>query len=600
MIPTLDALLKNHYLSDLDYHFALTAARISGEEDPLVLLGAAVASRFTNIGHICANISVLAGESIETAEGEPMEDFNWPDATSWRKAIEGSPMVARGDNSAAPLVLAEDDGLYLYRYWIYQKRLANQLRIRASQEITNLDEKTLTDGINRLFPSPEAQGKIDEQRLAARMILKNILAVVSGGPGTGKTSAVVKILALLIEQAAFLGRERPAILLMAPTGKAAARLTESIRKTKNASGAMALDCQSEITSSIPEEASTIHRALGSRFDKPTQFRYHADNPLPAEVVVVDEASMVDLALMTKLVEAVKPNARLILLGDKDQLTSVGAGAILGDIYNAFSSQVSPYQHCIVHFTHSYRFNATSGMGNLARAINRGDADKALAYLNDPQIKEVELIHMPQPLKTASLRSVIEPFVSDLSRHFEHTDPKECLAIQSAFRILCAHRHGLAGAVTVNQMTESILRDKGLIRSGADWYAGRPIIINQNDYQIELFNGDVGVLGAGDGASGDLHALFSKIDGGIRRIAPSRLPSHDTVYAMTVHKSQGSEFDRVLVILPDRPSPVVTRELLYTAVTRAKKKLFLFSSEETIRAAIQTRVQRASGLTNQLG
>ncbi len=598
MIPTLDTLLAINYLSDLDHHFALTAARISGEQDPLVLLGAAVASRFTNMGHICANIDQLAGESIDMAEGEPMEDLSWPDATSWRTAIESSAMVTDNDKSPAPLVLTEDGGLYLYRYWNYQQRLAHQLHIRASQGIAAVDEETLTNGINRLFPAADVPGESDEQQHAARMALRNRLSIVSGGPGTGKTSVVVKILALLMEQADSLGCDRPAIALMAPTGKAAARLTESIRRAKTATGPGALDCRSEIVSAIPEEAATIHRLLGARFDQPTQFRYGADNPLPAEVVVVDESSMIDLALITKLIEAVKPTARLILLGDKDQLTSVGAGAILGDIYNAFSSGTSRFAHCISHFTHSYRFDSSSGMGNLARAINQGAADKAIAHLTDPSVTEVELIPVSKPLNAANLRRAIEPFVPDLSRLFAHTGPEECLAIQNGFRILCAHRHGITGAATVNEVTESILRQKGLIRSATDWYAGRPIIINQNDYQLKLFNGDVGILSENPTVGG-LCAFFAKTDGEIRCIAPSRLPSHDTVYAMTVHKSQGSEFDRVLVILPDRPSPVLTRELLYTAVTRAKRKLFVLSSEAIVRTAIQTRIQRTSGLTNQL-
>jgi exodeoxyribonuclease V alpha subunit len=207
--------------------------------------------------------------------------------------------------------------------------------------------------------------------------------------------------------------------------------------------------------------------------------------------------------------------------------------------------------------------------------------------------------MSPSLDATDLRRAIERFVPDLSQLFAYTDPEECLAIQNRFRILCAHRHGITGAATVNDVTESILRQKGLIRSATDWYAGRPVIINQNDYQLKLFNGDVGVLGERDPTRGDLYAFFAKTDGEIRRIAPSRLPSHETVYAMTVHKSQGSEFDRILVILPDRPSPVLTRELLYTAVTRAKKKLTIFSSEAIIRTAIQTRIQRTSGLTNQL-
>ncbi len=599
MIPTLDALLKHGCISDLDYHFTLTVARIGNEDDPLVLLGATAASRFTNMGHICANIEALAGKPVEPAEGEPMEEWTWPDARSWRTALEGSSLVSSGDESPAPLVLTEDGGLYLYRYWNYQKRLADQLRMRAAKEIAAVDENLFAKSIKRLFPRPRTQEKDDEHRLAAHMALRNRLSIVSGGPGTGKTSAVVRILALLIEQADLHGHDRPAIVLMAPTGKAAALLTESIRKAKNASGAMALNCPDDITAAIPEQASTIHRALGSRFDNSTQFRHHGDNPLPADVVVVDEASMIDLPLMTKLAEAAKPNARLLLLGDKDQLTSVGAGAILGDMYHAFSSQGSRYSHCITHFTHSYRFDATNGIGNLARAINRGDADEAIALLDDPHVEEVTLLPMSLPLGTALLKNAIEPFIPDLSRHFEHTEPEACLAAQTAFRILCAHRRGPAGAETVNRVTESLLGNSGHIRSGETWYAGKPIIVNQNDYQIELFNGDVGILGAGNGTSGDLQAFFAKPDGTIRRIAPSRLPAHDTVYAMTVHKSQGSEFNRVLVILPDRPSPVLTRELLYTAVTRAKEKVVIFASEKIIRAAIQTRVQRASGLANLL-
>ncbi len=626
MRPTLDRLILEGYLSELDKQFATTAARLAGDEDPISILGAAVASKFTTMGHVCADISTIAGRPVETSEGEVLKEVEWPELDLWVAALKKSEMVMQSRHPChRPLVLDEGGQLYLYRYWRYQQDLAEALKSRSSLLAEDVDHKVLKKGLDRMFESEgrEKNGSGDEQRIAALTAVLRRLAVIAGGPGTGKTFTVVKILALLLEQAEALGAKRPRILMMAPTGKAAARLTESIRSAKDASKGPGLLCAPSLKAAIPEQATTIHRALGTRIQRPTHFKYHADNPLPADIVVVDEASMIDLPLMTKLLYAVMPTARLILLGDKDQLTSVGAGAILGDICKGDSKtgtidmvssaagwtdngigkvdskKACGMDHCIVHLRHSYRFGPLSGINNLARAINHGEVDQALGYLQDDAQKDVVLIEPPSPLTARGLENTIKGFVSEYQKYLGQTDPQEQLALFGAFRILSPHRRGIVGVDTLNQIVLKILQEGGHVVVDRDWYVGRPVMVTRNDYQIGLFNGDVGVIGQKETGSNDRRVFFADGEKGVRSLVLSRLPPHETVFAMTIHKSQGSEFDRVLVVLPEKDSPVVTRELLYTAVTRARKKVAIVATPKAIRNAIVSTVQRASGLSRAL-
>jgi len=459
--------------------------------------------------------------------------------------------------------------------------------------------------------------------------------VISGGPGTGKTHTVAKILALLFDQARAAGRT-PRVLLLAPTGKAAQRLSEAIQASLALLGADALPPE------LVPSASTIHRALGFQSRTPTRFRHDAESPLAADVVLVDEASMVDLALMTKLVDAVPSYARLILLGDKDQLASVEAGAILGDICADVESGISPelerrlvelsdgpsdenenphaapIRNCLIELRESFRYPAGSGMARLATAINAGDADRALSLFSERAGAEptsrgqLSFDFTGQGRVRAVAQDIAWHAHTDLKRLFEvlgplarqgfaeylkETDPETKLDKLASFRILCAHRHGELGVEALNRVVEGWLSDAALLKPDQEWYAGRPLLVTRNDYELELYNGDVGVI-AHD-AEGRAKAWFKTKQGKLRSFLPARLPAHETVFAMTVHKAQGSEFDRILLILPAEPSPIVTRELVYTGVTRARRRVELVASERAFRAAIAERIERASGLREAL-
>jgi exodeoxyribonuclease V alpha subunit len=431
----------------------------------------------------------------------------------------------------------------------------------------------------------------DLQRAAARTAASRRLCVISGGPGTGKTSTVVKILALLAEPRVRVAGPPLRALLLAPTGKAAMRLTEAIRRAKDA-----IPCSDAVRAAIPEEASTIHRALGSIDGSSTRFRHDRAHPLRADVVLVDEASMVDLALMARLVEAVPDDARLVLLGDKDQLASVEAGAVLGELCDAAQHRACDpgLAASTVALTTSYRYGAKSGIEALAQAINRGDAARALAILDDPDLPDVARVAPGEVALSALLRAAA---VAGFRHYLDERDPAARLRALERFRILCAHRHGPYGVVNANAELEAALIDEGWLRRDvALAYLGRPVIVTRNDYQLQLFNGDVGTIVEQDGKR---LAFFVAPDGTPRLLSPARLPPHETVFAMTVHKSQGSEFDDVAVLLGDRPSPLLSRELLYTAVTRARRRVTLHTTAEVVAAAIARPTERASGLCDAL-
>jgi exodeoxyribonuclease V alpha subunit len=651
VIPSLDALAREGVLSLLDRHFALTLERIAGESSQQVLVAAALASRAVGAGHVCLDLGGFTREPLLLDSGELIEAERWPALDDWRSQLSASSLVGDGSRPT-PLVLDAADRLYLGRYWQYQEQLAAEITARAadSESELELDEAILRDGLERLFgPLPEEAGSagagpgeqvglfdargegvaragtIDWQRVAAILALRRRFCVISGGPGTGKTSTVVKILALLVEQALGSGGRVPRITLVAPTGKAAAALGESIRRAK-----AGLRCSDEVKEAICEEASTIHRCLGVR-PGGVHFRHDSENPIPADLVLVDEASMVDLSLMVRLFRAVAPGARLVLLGDQHQLASVEAGSVLGDVCNtgdapAYSPAVvervaglsgdalpeasavsgkKGLRDCIVALTRSYRYAENSAIGDLARAVNAGDADTALGVLEDAGRPEVEWF---EPVVGADLeKSFRDAVVEGYAGCFGAKEPGERLQALGGFRVLCTHRRGAGGVEGVNARIESMLRAAGLMdearggrsasQAGDFMVAGCPVMVTRNDYDLGLFNGDVGVM-ARD-AEGLAGVFFPAPDGEVRRIAPARLPEHESVYAMTVHKSQGSEFDSVVLMLPERASPLLSRELIYTAVTRARSRVAIYGPREVLRRAIEQRIARASGLRDAL-
>jgi len=601
----LERLREAGVLSSLDRHFAVCIAALAGEVRPDVLLAAALASRQVASGHVCLDLPRLvegALSALAPIAVARLDEWRWPELAGWLAELASSPLVdaeARVD-LATPLVLDDAGRLYLRRYWLHQQGLAEAIRSRVAAGPSQLpvDRVRLEQGLERLFPDPDDA----LQREAAATAVTSRFCVVSGGPGTGKTSTVVKILALLVEQALGAGGPAPRIRLLAPTGKAAAALAGAIQRSLTD-----LACSDEAKACIPESAATLHRALRPLPGSNTRFRHDARDPIAADVVIVDEASMVDLALMARLFEALPTDARVILLGDRDQLASVEAGAVLGDIAGAGAgpavgaAQASTIRGHVVQLTRSHRYRTDSGIAALARAINEGDADAALAVLDDPTRPDVSRVS--PPLAGGLGESLEADVLAGYADFLAARDPAVRLRALDRFRVLCAHRLGPHGVEALNRAIEALLARRGGLPVRGAFYAGRPILVLRNDPQLEIYNGDVGVLmpRPAELGAGHLGAFFRAGGAGAepRWLSPLRLPPFETVFAMSVHKSQGSEFDAVALVLPDRTSRVVTRELLYTAVSRARERVVVHARPELLREAIGRRVERASGLSEAL-
>ncbi len=569
MLTTIEHLRDQGIFSDLDVHFAKFMTTLADHTDDALLLGAVLASHFTTLGSSCVDLEVLANRSFPLQPEPGMDLLSCPSLSQWQDALQNCRVVGHpGDYT--PLIL-DKHRLYLYRYWDYEQQLAAHIRARSSLPRTDVKHNTLKQGLLRLFPE---KVHTNWQKIAANTAVQRSFCIISGGPGTGKTSTVVKILTLLLEQNPTLS-----IALAAPTGKAAVRLQEAITQALHN-----LNCAPTIKATIPQETYTIHRLLGSRHDSP-YFRSHAGNLLPYDVVVIDEASMVDLALMTKLAQAIPKAARWILLGDKDQLASVEAGTVLGDICEA------GLQDSIVLLDKSYRFGEDSGIWQLAQAIKQGQGEDALQILKSEHYPDVNWHHLGIGLPP----SLIDQIIAYFSRCLEKKTPEMVLQAFEKFRILCASRRGTYGVETVNRRIEDELRSLGVIRTRSRWYHGRPIMITRNDYNLQLFNGDVGIILN----RYELQAFFPDSNGQVRAFWPNRLPEHETVYAMTIHKSQGSEFDDVLMLLPDPFLPILSRELIYTGITRARKNVNVWGNEQVFKEAVLQKISRSSGLREQI-
>ncbi len=580
-------------------HFARLCAEGASEVHQEVLSCAvAVACRFLLSGHPCIPLAALDSLPLSNEEGEVVGTL--PDLVTLRAAFESAGCVVRAGTLETqtageldhPLVLDDEDRLYVARFFEHEQRLARVLsQLLAADPGEQLDERWLQERLDHYFPRRSEER--DDQREAAARALARPFSVISGGPGTGKTSTVVKILGLYFDDAERRGAQPPTIQLLAPTGKAAARMMEAIF------GALSRMDGSETLRAHIAEASTIHRALGVNFDNKNRFRRGADHPLRADVVIVDEASMVDLSLMRHLVESLAPGARLILLGDRHQLASVEAGSVLFELCTAdlgghdtsFSSELGK----------SYRFSEDSGIFALATALRNGDPDASLAVLEEGR-SDLSFHPIGDDLSVATaLRTLV---VERYGRALRCASPAEVLEAMARFRVLCAHRRGAFGVETVNELVRGWLVEAGLVpkggegsRGGDGWYRGRLILITENDYEMGLFNGDVGLIWPDDG--GNLSAHFPTDGGELRALSPAQLPAHETAFALTIHKSQGSEHDEVAVVLPHETSPLLTRQLVYTGVTRAKKGVVLFGSEGAVRAAAERSVTRYSGLATAL-
>ncbi|MDF3193056.1 exodeoxyribonuclease V subunit alpha [Pseudomonas sp. 1928-m] len=585
-------MLSDLPLGPLERALVDSLQRLDPAASPVVLASAALLCTALDKGDVCLPLARLAGQ-----RPWPEHAFNVPALAEWQAQLEASSLVG-GDGDFTPLILVHGR-LYLARYQAYERQLAEQLLQRAA-DLPEVDEAQLSESLTRLFAFNQQQP--DWQRLAAAQAVRRKLAVISGGPGTGKTTTVVRLLAALLEQP---GCEHLAIGLAAPTGKAAARMAEAIRNAK-----AELPVSEAIKAALPDEARTLHRLLGSRGDSP-QVRHHAANPLALDVLVVDEASMVDLALMAKLLDALPPTARLILLGDKDQLCAVEAGAVFAELCEGrgFDAQAaselqritgqqvpvsepsSQLGDAVVLLTHSHRFAGDSGIGELARRINGGDVSGTLNLLKEDRS---DLDWTAQPTPNELLERLDQGYAPYINAA-KSADPAAAFAAFNTFRALCAQREGAWGVAGINEALEARIKRRSHVASRERWYVGRPIMVRQNDYALGLFNGDIGLC---------LHTeyglrVFFEGEEGYRPFAPARLPSHDSAFAMTVHKSQGSEFAEVLLVLPEQPSPLLSRSLFYTGITRAKHKVEIWALPARLGEAVATRAERAAGLAERL-
>jgi exodeoxyribonuclease V alpha subunit len=635
------------------------AARVAA----LVRRAAASVSKATSAGHVCLNLRDLAHSinaevrSIGAESGGPVTEepvtLESVTAGSLRAALLESRIVGSPpEPGAMPLILDGGDRLYLQRYFDYESRLARcLLRRRAAEGARESDGpgdghagEILPPGVAGEAPLPMVMALLgtlfeanrqalgataDWQKIAVLTALLGNLTIISGGPGTGKTTAIVNLLACLLE-------ENPdcRIALAAPTGKAAAAITDTIRRR-------AAHLPERIIGLLPQKSFTVHRLLEVLPNG--GFRHDAGNPLPIDVLIVDEASMLDLALATRLIEAVPISARIILVGDKDQLAAVESGAVFaelsadpfmsdarvgllaaacaveaaaiqaprqpggaGEVAGAGKPAGSGLTDSVVWLRKNYRFAGDSPIGRLAAEINAGDAVAALTRLRqgaDSLTWIADGAATPSKDSQSALRSRYAPYLEAWRSEVHH--PGLVTAAFGRFRALCAVRDGARGTQAINRLVSAWFRrelghplDPG---APSDWYPGRPVIVLRNDYVLRLFNGDIGIVLPD--AGGNLMVYFpdpdSGSDSGFRAIPPVRLPEHETAFAMTVHKAQGSEFDEVLVMLPAEPNRVLTRELLYTAVTRARARVTVMGGAEVVERTILTATERVSGLMARL-
>ncbi|UVK82497.1 exodeoxyribonuclease V subunit alpha [Pseudomonas sichuanensis] len=657
LLALLDRWVERGWLRALDRAFVGFLEELAPGSDPLVLLAAALASHQLGHGHVCLDLAqTLAEPDFALSlppEGDalagplllPSQLLASLDLNTWLQRIDQSPLLAAGGSRAQhtrPLVLS-GERLYLRRYWAYERRIDGALHERlARQQPLQAD---LAARLAQLFEGGAPTGEVDWQKLACALATRAGFSVITGGPGTGKTTTVVRLLALL--QAPAVEQGRPLrIRLAAPTGKAAARLTESIGQQVER-----LQVDSAVRAQIPTDVSTVHRLLGSRPGS-RHFRHNAGNLLPLDVLVIDEASMIDLEMMANLLDALPPNARLVLLGDKDQLASVEAGAVLGDLCRdaedgcywpqtlAWLEQIggqslansglkpgesphNPLAQQIVMLRHSRRFGEGSGIGQLARLVNRQQAPEARALLaskpddvfcltlGGEHDKRFDRLLLEGLNRGAEGPQGYRSYLRNIGRlrpppGTPAEDPRweqwagEVLSRFEDFQLLCAVRKGAWGVEGLNQRVERVLHNAGLIDSQQLWYEGRPVLVTRNDYGLGLMNGDIGIALRlpDDQGQAPLRVAFPRNDGsgGVRFVLPSRLSEVETVFAMTVHKSQGSEFSHTALVLPDALNPVLTKELVYTGITRAKHCFSLIEPRSGVfEEAVLRRVRRVSGL-----
>ena len=605
---------------EIDYKFADFVCEVQGIENKELFLAALLVSRVTGSQHAALNLTFAAKKSVRVFLDDDTPalatDLVLPDHDEWVKALKACDEVVGLPGEKKPLVLDDNGLLYLYRFWNYESRVANRIRSLARVSHNIVDINRLTKIVKVLFSKSGAD--TDWQKVATIATLYSNIIVISGGPGTGKTYTAARILALHLSVNSELS-----IGLAAPTGKAAKRLAESIRAAKTA-------LPEDLIDRIPEKADTLHKLL-SYLPATGRFRFNADNPLPNDLLIVDEASMVSLPLFVSLFDAMKPGCRLVLLGDKDQLESVETGSVFSDLtdsgnLNVFgrdfvdlcknfdmklpvkTGQGNLLTNKVIRLEHSHRFGKDSGIGRLATLVNdatdEAGADKVMGFLQSPgRFTDIAWKRVKQSELEGALEVAKAPgnILENLGAYWDVVSavgsgkktPKDALDAFGRFRMLVAVNRGEFGVEGVNAFIEGILCTRG-----RDSYAGRPIMVLKNDYNLHLMNGDVGVMLKDE--NNILKAYFPGEGDEIRGFMPAFLPEHVTAFAMTVHKSQGSEFDDVLLILPDTSSRVLGKEAVYTGLTRAKKRVEVWADPNVFRTAITRKTARTSGLMRMLG
>lgn len=593
-----EQLLSTGAIDRYGFELAERLARLARSHPRAVAIAAAMAGEAMSAGHAC----VAIGRAI--AHVREAWQLDMPDAATWKAQLLDSG-VAGTAGQYAPLIVDDADRLYLHRYWRYEQEIARVIAAWAIDPPLPIDAGRLAPLLDRWVGPAGRDPGTDQQRVAVVLALTRRFTVITGGPGTGKTTTAARILTLLAQLHAGTPLR---VALAAPTGKAAGRLEQAIRAAKTHLG---LDEQ--LAAAIPESAATIHRLLGPR-DRSGAHRFNVQAPLPVDVLLIDEVSMVDLALMAKLVAATPRGARLILLGDKDQLASVEAGAVLSSLtapwtgYSAATAtrlhalsgvsvpaaqEAPPLADCVAVLRHSHRFAAHGAVGVLAQATLQGDDDDVARQLTDP----VHCGDASMDTLVAMVDVGLRPLVEAVSAG---AGPAAAFAALDRFRLLCVHRGGARGVGALNRWLETRLRRQlDPVRSDSEWFAGRVVMITHNDYNLRLFNGEIGIALHDPQADGALRVFFADSLERFRSFAPARLPAREGGLALTVHKSQGSEFDQVVLVLPDALSPIVTRELLYTAVTRARDQIRVWGRPAVYAQGVRVRQLRESGLVDLL-
>ncbi len=629
-------------VDQLDVRVADRLCRLCGVDDPSLLTLAALAASAPRGGHVCVDLADVDDEVVverppATGAGERPDPEPLPplDRDEVLARVVGSRLARRGDDPGrdTPLVV-DGTRVYLDRYWTYEDGLHDALVARSAAAAAPTDPDVVRRVLDQVAPHDPTGPDVDRQRLAVANGLLRPVSVLSGGPGTGKTHTVVSLLAAHVRLAQERGTDLPRMAIAAPTGKAAARMEQAISEAVRDRGLP--DDVAGVLGAL--QGQTLHRLLRWQYRSPTRFRHDAGNPLPHDVVVVDEASMVPLSLMAKLVAAVRPQAQLVLVGDRNQLTSIEAGAVLGDVCGPRSSGSSlrlsdawtvvledvtgapvaaeraamdgpGVWDGIVQLERFRRFGPDTGIGAVARAIQRveDDADEVLAYLRGAAVEpgasvdaydDVELL---PPDDGPTLPRLLRPVIVDaLSPYVDAAlagDARAALERVDALRVLCAVREGPLGVRAVGELVEEwMAAAHDDLDTTDEWYVGRPVLVTRNDHDLGVMNGDVGVTLERDGRR---VVAFLGADDEVREVAAIRVADCETVWAMTIHKSQGSQFDHAVMVLQDRESRITTRELLYTGTTRASRRVTVVASEERLREAAVRPVRRATGLAERL-